>query len=312
MKIKAFVLKSTGTWYDVLDEQGNPYKCRIRGKLRTKGLSTTNPVAAGDWVYIEMESDEVGIATILDIVPRKNYIIRRSVNLSKEAQIVAANLDTVFLVVTITRPQTTFGFVDRFLVSAEAYGVPVVLLFHKSDQYDESEIMELQLWESIYQTAGYSTLRTSLVDGSGMDELEVRMKTGVFLFSGNSGVGKSSLIQHFVPSRDIRVGDISDWSEKGQHTTTFAEVFTTKLGSYIIDTPGIKGFGLVDIPKTEVHLYFPEMFALLPECRFSSCKHVSEPGCAVVQAVQDGKIPDTRYQSYLSIMSDQEEKSPYR
>jgi ribosome biogenesis GTPase len=275
-------------------------------------LSTTNPVAAGDWVYIEMESDEVGIATILDIVPRKNYIIRRSVNLSKEAQIVAANLDTVFLVVTITRPQTTFGFVDRFLVSAEAYGVPVVLLFHKSDQYDESEIMELQLWESIYQTAGYSTLRTSLVDGSGMDELEVRMKTGVFLFSGNSGVGKSSLIQHFVPSRDIRVGDISDWSEKGQHTTTFAEVFTTKLGSYIIDTPGIKGFGLVDIPKTEVHLYFPEMFALLPECRFSSCKHVSEPGCAVVQAVQDGKIPDTRYQSYLSIMSDQEEKSPYR
>ncbi|MEY2938508.1 MAG: ribosome small subunit-dependent GTPase [Bacteroidota bacterium] len=309
----ARVLKSTGHWYEVQTEDGQFFKCRVRGKLRTKGIQTTNPVAAGDFVeMIWDDKTEEGIGTIQDILPRKNYIIRKSVNLSKEAQIVAANIDTAFLVVTLSRPSTTTGFVDRFLVSAEAYDIPVVILFHKVDQYDDIELEELARWESLYQNAGYETLRSSLETGDGMAELESRMVNKVVLFSGHSGVGKSSLIQHFVPNRDIRVGDISDWSEKGQHTTTFAEVFATKDGGWIIDTPGIKGFGLVDIPTEEVSLYFKEMFQLLPECKFNTCQHLEEPGCAVKKAVEEGRLAASRYHNYRSMLEDDKGKSPYR
>ena len=309
----ARVLKSTGHWYEVQTEDGQFFKCRVRGKLRTKGFQTTNPVAAGDFVEIIWDDKtEEGIGTIQDILPRKNYIIRKSVNLSKEAQIVAANIDTAFLVVTLSRPSTTTGFVDRFLVSAEAYDIPVVILFHKVDQYDDVELEELSRWESLYQNAGYETLRSSLETGDGMAELESRMVNKVVLFSGHSGVGKSSLIQHFVPNRDIRVGDISDWSEKGQHTTTFAEVFATKDGGWIIDTPGIKGFGLVDIPTEEVSLYFKEMFQLLPECKFNTCQHLEEPGCAVKKAVEEGRLAASRYHNYRSMLEDDKGKSPYR
>lgn len=311
--MNARVLKSTGHWYDVIGDDGQFYKCRVRGKLRTKGLQTTNPVAAGDFVVIApSETDEEGVASINEILPRKNYIIRKSVNLSKEAQIVAANIDIAFLVVTISKPATTKGFVDRFLVSAEAYDIPVVLLFHKMDQYNEQELDEVADWIGLYEDAGYTTLMTSLETKMGMDELTEMMKDKVVLFSGNSGVGKSSLIQYFVPTRELRIGDISDWSEKGQHTTTFAEVFPTKEGGWIIDTPGIKGFGLVDLSAEDIPLYFKEMFALLPECKFNTCKHLEEPGCAVKAALADGRIAESRYHSYLSMLDDEKGKSPYR
>ena len=309
----ARVLKSTGHWYEVQTEDGEYFKCRIRGKLRTKGIQTTNPVAAGDFVEIIWdEKTEEGIATIQDILPRKNYIIRKSVNLSKEAQIVAANIDIAFLVVTLSRPSTTTGFVDRFLVTAEAYDIPVTILFHKVDQYDTRELEELTRWERLYQDAGYNTMRSSLESGEGMLELKAAMVNQVVLFSGHSGVGKSSLIQYFVPDRDIRVGDISDWSEKGQHTTTFAEVFPTVQGGWIIDTPGIKGFGLVDIPKEEIGLYFREMFALLPDCKFNTCQHIEEPGCAVRRGVEQGIVAASRYNNYRSMLEDDKGKSPYR
>jgi ribosome biogenesis GTPase len=309
----ARVLKSTGHWYEVQTEDGEYFKCRIRGKLRTKGIQTTNPVAAGDFVEIIWdEKTEEGIATIQDILPRKNYIIRKSVNLSKEAQIVAANIDIAFLVVTLSRPSTTTGFVDRFLVTAEAYDIPVTILFHKVDQYDTRELEELTRWERLYQDAGYNTMRSSLESGEGMLELKAAMVNQVVLFSGHSGVGKSSLIQYFVPDRDIRVGDISDWSEKGQHTTTFAEVFPTVQGGWIIDTPGIKGFGLVDIPKEEIGLYFREMFALLPDCKFNTCQHIEEPGCAVRRGVEQGTVAASRYNNYRSMLEDDKGKSPYR
>ncbi|MEY4330664.1 MAG: ribosome small subunit-dependent GTPase [Bacteroidota bacterium] len=309
----ARVLKSTGHWYEVQTEDGEYFKCRIRGKLRTKGIQTTNPVAAGDFVEIIWdEKTEEGIATIQDILPRKNYIIRKSVNLSKEAQIVAANIDIAFLVVTLSRPSTTTGFVDRFLVTAEAYDIPVTILFHKVDQYDTRELEELTRWERLYQDAGYNTMRSSLESGEGMLELKAAMVNQVVLFSGHSGVGKSSLIQYFVPDRDIRVGDISDWSEKGQHTTTFAEVFPTVQGGWIIDTPGIKGFGLVDIPKEEIGLYFREMFALLPDCKFNTCQHIEEPGCAVRKGVEQGTVAASRYNNYRSMLEDDKGKSPYR
>jgi ribosome biogenesis GTPase len=311
--MQARVLKSTGNWYNVKGDDGNYYRCRIRGKLRTKGLRTTNPVAAGDFVEIAIETEEEGnIASIIDILPRKNYIIRKSVNLSKEAQVVAANIDTAFLVITTERPQTTTGFIDRFLVAANAYDIPVILLFHKWDQYTDAELASALALKEQYEQIGFKTLVTSLKSNVGMADLENLMKGKTVLFSGHSGVGKSSLIQHFVPNATVRVGEISDWSEKGQHTTTFAEVFESNKDGYIIDTPGIKGFGLVDIPNDEIALYFQEMFALLPNCKFSSCQHVEEPGCAVRQAVNNGEIPGFRYHNYRSMLSDDVAHSPYR
>lgn len=308
--MKGLVLKSTGKWYDVIGEDGSQYRCQVRGKLRLKGLSTTNPVAAGDQVAIEI--DEPGQASIIGIDERRNYIIRRSVNLSKEAQIVAANLDQAILVTTAARPQTTFGFIDRFLVTAEAYKIPVVILFHKMDQYDEYELSLVDELEEIYSAIGYRCIRTSLVSGEGLDELGEVLKDSVSLFSGHSGTGKSSLVNHFIPGLDIRIGEISDWSGKGQHTTTFSEMHPLPNGGYIVDTPGIKGFGLVDIEKKELGHYFKEFFALLPECRFGNCTHLNEPGCAVVRGLEAGDIAPSRYQSYVSMWEDEEERSPYR
>lgn len=311
--MQARVLKSTGNWYSVKGQDGVYYRCRIRGKLRTKGLKTTNPVAAGDFVQIQIEHEEEGnIASIVEILPRKNYIIRKSVNLSKEAQVVAANIDIAFLVVTVARPQTTTGFIDRFLVAANAYDIPVVLLFHKWDQYDLKEQAEALNLSHQYESIGFQAMKTSLVNGEGMSELRSIIQGKTVLFSGHSGVGKSSLIQHFIPDTRIKVGEISDWSEKGQHTTTFAEVFEMENDGYIIDTPGIKGFGLVDIPNEEIGLYFQEMFALLPQCKFNSCQHIEEPGCAVIQAVESGSIPSFRYDNYRSMLMDEDTKSPYR
>jgi len=308
--MKGLVLKSTGKWYDVKAEDGIHYRCQMRGKLRLKGMTTTNPVAAGDQVFIELEGD--GEASIIGIEERVNYIIRRSVNLSKEAQIVASNIDEAILVVTVESPQTTFGFIDRFLVTAEAYRIPVVILFHKMDQYQERGLEKVNDYEQIYSSIGYQCLRTSLVNGLGMEELEAVLRGKISLFSGHSGTGKSSLVNHFIPGLDLRIGEISESSKKGQHTTTFAEMHELPFGGYIVDTPGIKGFGLVDIPKEQLGHYFTEFFKLLPECRFGNCTHQNEPGCAVHRALEEGKVAPSRYNSYLAMWGDQEERSPYR
>jgi ribosome biogenesis GTPase len=308
--MKGLVLKSTGKWYDVLGEDGKNYTCQIRGKLRLKGAVTTNPVAAGDQVDFTLENDETGNITGID--ERKNYIIRKSVNLSKEAQIVASNIDLAFLVVTTTRPQTTPGFIDRFLVTAEAYGVDVVIVFNKIDQYEEKEQDAVVDLIETYSSIGYTCLATSTITMQGLDALREMMKDKVCLLSGHSGTGKSSIVNLLIPGKDLRIGDISESSNKGQHTTTFAEMHALPFGGYIVDTPGIKGFGLVDIPKEELHHYFKEFFALLPECKFNNCKHINEPGCAVVRAVESGDISATRYRSYLSMIEDEDERSSYR
>ncbi|MBL7942136.1 MAG: ribosome small subunit-dependent GTPase A [Flavobacteriales bacterium] len=302
--MKGLVLKTTGKYYDVEGEDGKRYSCQVRGKLRLKGSSTTNPVAAGDHVSFEEQRGEF---LITDIFPRKNYIIRKSVNLSREASIIAANIDRAFLLVTHASPDTPAGFIDRFLVTAEAYSIPAVLLFHKFDQYNTREKEEVESRISDYEKVGYTCLRTSIISGLGIDTLRELMSGKVSLFSGQSGAGKSSLINTLLPGLELRTSEISSWSDKGQHTTTFAEMFTIPGGGYLVDTPGIKGFGLVDIPKEELHHHFIEFFRLLPECKFSNCMHINEPGCAVRRAVESGQIPASRYKSYLSMFNDEEE-----
>lgn len=307
---KGLVLKSTGKWYEVLGEDGQVYQCQVRGKIRLDGRTTTNPVAAGDHVLFEIEKGNEG--SIDTIEPRKNYIIRKSVNLSKEAQIIAANLDQALLVITTTRPQTTTGFIDRFLVTADAYNVPAILIFHKMDQYDDDEIEEVEDLISIYSKIGYTCLKSSVRTNEGLKELHECLINKTTLISGHSATGKSTLINHFIPEKNLKTGEVSEASNKGQHTTTFAEMHKLPFGGYIVDTPGIKGFGLVDIPKDELHHHFVEFFALLPECKFHNCLHLNEPGCAVVKALDKENIAESRYNSYVSMYNDEEERSVYR
>ncbi len=303
--MQGLVLKTTGKNYEVIDAEGTIRMCQIRGKMRLEGRNTTNPIAAGDHVMIDLESDEEG--SIVEILPRKNYIIRRSVNLSKEAQIVAANIDLALLIVTLTQPQTSPGFIDRFLLTAEAYHIPVHLVFHKVDQYDDAEMLEVDAMMDLYQKIGYPCLKTSLETDQGLEELEASIIGKVVLISGHSGTGKSSLVNYFIPDKDLRIGDISDATGKGMHTTTFAEMHAIPEGGYFVDTPGIKGFGLVDIAKEDIQSYFREFFELLPECKFHNCKHLNEPGCAVIHALQKGDIAESRYRSYVSMYMDEAE-----
>jgi ribosome biogenesis GTPase len=300
MNREGIVIQATGSWYTVQSEELT-LRCRIRGKLRLKGVRSTNPVVVGDVVMVEC--DATGEWTIYDIVPRRNYIIRRASNLSKESHIIAANIDQAFIVVTLVQPQTALEFVDRFLITCEAYKVPATILLAKIDLL-QSNPEAIAAFHEIYESAGYRVVDISATEGIGVDVVEQMLEGKVTLISGNSGVGKSTLISTIYPDLDIRTGEISDSFHKGKHTTTFSTMYPVANGGYIIDTPGIKGFGLIEIDDKELWHYFPEMISTAGSCRFYNCTHTHEPGCAVVEAVKDGQIAYSRYESYLKILDD--------
>lgn len=300
--MEGVVIKSTGSWYQVMNETGQLYSCRIKGKFRLDGIKHTNPIAVGDRVDFELEENrENGV--IRTIHPRKNYIIRKASNLSKQTHIIASNLDQALLVASLVQPQTSLGFIDRFLITAEAYHIPVILVFNKSDLYAGPLKDVLDDTMSIYTDIGYTCFETSVVDGTNTTRLKELLMGKTTLVAGHSGVGKSSLLNSISPGLDLRTGSISNFSQKGMHTTTFAEMFTLGFGGSIIDTPGIKEFGIVDFDEAEISHYFREMAAFLPQCRFNNCKHLNEPACAVKQAVEDGLIRPERYESYLKILT---------
>lgn len=299
------VIKSTGSWYDVRQDDGQVIPCRLRGQFRIKGIKSTNPVVVGDHVTIEMEQD--GTGTIVGIEPRRNYIERKSTNLSKISHVIASNIDICFLLVTLKEPRTSLGFIDRFLVSAEGFRIPVCLVFNKMDIYDEAELAVIDRLSDLYSQIGYDIIRTSAQTGLGIEELRQRMAGKVALFSGHSGTGKSALIKNLDPSLDIKVGEISKQHLKGKHTTTFAEMFPI-AGGFMMDTPGIKEFGLIQYSKEEIRDYFPEIRAYNNQCKFDDCIHLHEPGCAVQQAVEEGLISESRYINYLSILLDDDMK----
>lgn len=302
------VLKSTGSHYEVLVENKKVI-ARLRGKLRLRDAKHTNPVAVGD--HVELSIDKNGDYLIADVLERKNYIIRRSVNLSRQTHIIASNIDQACLLVTPVYPETSFGFIDRFLVTCEAYSITAVLVFNKVDLF-EGALDELILnYETIYNSIGYRTIRTSALLGTGLEELKNLLKDKVTLLSGHSGVGKSTLINSISPGLNLKTGSISQYHYKGRHTTTFAEMHPLNFGGYIIDTPGIKGFGLVEMAPEEIGDYFPEIFREKSKCRYNNCLHINEPDCAVLEALHLGKIPETRYQSYLSMLQDAD-SGPYR
>lgn len=306
--MQGLVIKSTGSWYEVLTENGKTINCRIKGKFRTLDIKTTNPVAVGDYVEIEPEPEqETGLIKALK--PRKNYIIRKSVNLSKQAQIIAANLDQAFLIVTLASPRTSLGFIDRFLVTAEAYDIPAKLIFNKLDLFSDEGIEILKEYQRIYETAGYPCYSVSAIKETNIDQIRALLKDKVTLVSGHSGVGKSTLINALLPGTELKTGEISDWSDKGKHTTTFAEMFELPFGGYLIDTPGIRELGVFDIEKQELGRLFPEIRKLMENCRFNNCRHINEPGCAVLTALEDGKFEASRYDSYLSIYHDNDTRA---
>lgn len=299
------VVKSSGSVYGVRAVDGTLVDCRVKGSFRLKGIRSTNPVAVGDHVVFDVRSD--GTAYIVEILERKNYIVRKASNLSKQSHILAANLDLCFLIVTISHPATATTFIDRFLAAAEAYRVPVVLVFNKSDIYNEAETEELEYLTALYRSIGYRCLHTSATEGKGIEELKEMMSGKVSLLAGNSGVGKSSLVNALAPEIAARVGEISKTHDTGMHTTTYTEMFEFMPGSYIVDTPGVKGFGTYDMEIEEISHYFVEFFKLSKDCKYGNCTHTHEPGCAVLEALERGEIAPSRYQSYLSILEDKEE-----
>ncbi|TAF46391.1 MAG: ribosome small subunit-dependent GTPase A [Sphingobacteriales bacterium] len=298
--MQGLVIKSTGSWYTVLDSNNLKYECRIKGKFRMKGLVTTNPVAVGDVVDFEPEPEQE-TAVITYLHPRKNYIIRKSINLSKQAQVIAANIDLACLVVTLASPRTSLGFIDRFLVTAEAYSIPTVLIFNKLDLYGSEGMQQLASYIAIYQNIGYRCEAVSALNGDNLTAVKNLLTHKTTLFSGHSGVGKSSLINQIVPGIGLRTGIISDFSDKGKHTTTFAEMFHLPFGGKLIDTPGIRELGVVDIKKEELSHFFPEMRQRLNTCKYHNCVHINEPGCAILTALKNGEIESSRYDSYTSI-----------
>ena len=303
--MKGLVIKNTGSWYLVKTEDGRCIECKIKGNFRLKGIRSTNPVAVGDYVQIILNQE--GTAFISEIEDRRNYIIRRASNLSKQSHIIASNLDQCMLIVTVNYPETSTTFIDRFLATAEAYRIPVKLIFNKIDAYDEDDLHYLDSLIHLYTTIGYPCFKVSATQGTGIDLLKSELCDRVTLLSGHSGVGKSTLINAILPDASARTGEISAAHNKGMHTTTFSEMFALEGGGYLIDTPGIKGFGTFDMEEEEIGHYFPEIFKTSAECRYGNCTHRHEPGCAVRQAVEEHYISESRYQSYLSMLEDKEE-----
>lgn len=303
--MKGLVIKNTGSWYLVKTEDGRLIECKIKGNFRLKGIRSTNPIAVGDHVQILINNE--GTAFINEIEDRKNYIIRRSSNLSKQSHILAANLDQCMLVVTVNYPETSTIFIDRFLASAEAYRIPVKLIFNKVDRYSEEELHYLDALINLYTNIGYPCFKVSALNGDGVEAIKQDLRGKVTLFSGHSGVGKSTLINAILPELDIKTAEISAYHNKGMHTTTFSEMFPVAGDGYIIDTPGIKGFGTFDMEEEEVGHYFKEIFEYSANCKYNNCTHRHEPGCAVRNAVEQHLISESRYTSYLNMLEDKEE-----
>ncbi|NCT75531.1 MAG: ribosome small subunit-dependent GTPase A [Chitinophagaceae bacterium] len=300
--MKAIVYKSTGSWYVVKSEQGQWFNARIRGVLKMDDITSTNPVAVGDIVEIDIEEEEAGTAIINSIADRRNYINRQSPKSKYQHHIVAANLDQSVLVATLREPRTSQGFIDRFLVASEMYHVPAVIVFNKWDLYREKEKQLYEEWAAMYGEAGYPVIVCSTVTGEGIEALKQKLTGKISLFSGHSGVGKSTLLNAILPELKLRTQDVSGWSGKGMHTTTFAEMFDLPGGGSLIDTPGVREFGLVNVTKQELSHYFPEMRSRLNDCQFNNCQHLNEPGCAIKQAVEEGTITAERYESYISLL----------
>ncbi|WP_299825005.1 ribosome small subunit-dependent GTPase A [uncultured Pontibacter sp.] len=306
--MKGVVVKSTGSWYLLRDEEGQLHRARLRGKFKLKGMKVSNPLAVGDNVEFDVETTGEDTAVIHKIANRDNYIIRQSTHKSAYSHIIAANLDQALLIVTLVSPRTSFGFIDRFLVTAEAYSIPTVIVYNKTDMYDD-EMRDYQRQIShMYEQIGYKSMAVSAKTREGLDEIEELLQGKTTLLSGHSGVGKSTLINLLVPDLELKTSEISDFSDKGVHTTTFAEMFEVNKDTFIIDTPGIKELGIVDIPAAELGHYFPEMRERLNQCRFNNCTHFNEPGCAVIEAVRQNDISLTRYESYLSMMHGQDNR----
>jgi ribosome biogenesis GTPase len=305
----ATVYKSTGSWYIVQDENGNIFNARIKGKFKIDNITSTNPVAVGDFVLADMENELENTVTITDIATRKNYITRSSPHNRNQHHIIASNLDQSLLFATLKEPKTSLGFIDRFLITSEAYYVPSILVFNKSDLYKEKELSRYEEIKEIYEAIGYKVLLMSIEKNIGVEEVKNLLKDKTTLLSGHSGVGKSSFINIIFPDLRLKTQDVSGWSGKGLHTTTFAEMFNLSFGGRLIDTPGIRELGLVDIPKHELSHYFPEMRALINQCHFNNCMHINEPNCAVKDAVNLGTVHPDRYYSYLNILDSIEKKS---
>ena len=302
------VYKSTGSWYTVKTELGETYECRIKGKFRLKGIKSTNPIAVGDYVDFDLETDNNQVSGVIhNIHDRTNYIVRKSVNLSKQTHIIASNIDQVFLMITINNPPTLTSFIDRFLVTSNAYSIKTILLFNKIDSYDEETLNEVKYLAHIYRTIGYECIGVSAKTGKNVDKVKALMHNKVSMFSGHSGVGKSTLVNTIEADLNLKTKAISTLHSQGQHTTTFAEMFDLSFGGKIIDTPGIKGFGVVDMDKEEVGDYFPEIFKLKQDCKFNNCLHIQEPNCAVKNALDADELAFSRYRSYLQIVEGEDE-----
>ena len=302
---EGIVIKNTGSWYSVQEQDGTTWLCKLKGKLRLEGIKSTNPIAIGDKVTFEDGDQHVG--AIMGLQERKNYIIRRSSNLSKQTHIIAANLDQVFLITTINYPVTTTTFIDRFLATTEAYGVPAKIVVNKLDRYSERDLETLKKWEEIYTPIGYDIITISAKNKTNIEDLKAELQNKTSLLSGHSGVGKSTIINNIAPELKLKTAEISDYHKTGKHTTTYSEMHELSFGGFIIDTPGIKGFGLINIEREEVHHYFPDIFKASTSCRFNNCCHTHEPGCAVKEHVEQGLIAESRYISYLNVLEDFEE-----